>query len=663
MRTSWLPLLVAVLACVAHLPAHGAEPTVLPLEYFTKHDEFGTVKISPAGDFLAVTSGRYGRSLLSFVSLKDKKVVAGVRMRDGFEVFDFRWVSPTRLIYMLGERNYRMKQPVPTGEIYSMDSNGKNHLIIYGYRAGQDSTGTHIAVREYSYADAELISALKDDDENILIAEHPWRETTAGWRHNPEASPKVVLLNTFSGKKRSKGVVPLADAAVLVDNADQVRFAIGRNDKVELAVAWKSTPDAPWTSFELPGFREESVFPWRFASDDRSVFFTGVREGETFSALYRLDLQTHAIEKVHGFADSDVTGLVADFADREVVGVMGYSDRPLYHWLAQDDRAVKLHLALQRAFPGQDVSITSTTDDGSHAIVFVDSDTNPGDYYLFDTVKGKADYLRSARQWIDPQLMRPKKSIQVIARDGQVLHGYLTQPAGEGPHPLVVLPHGGPYGVRDTREFDSEVQLLANRGYSVLQVNFRGSDGYGIDFNNAGYRQWGGTMQDDLTDATRWVIEQKIAAADRICIFGSSYGGYAALMGAAKEPKLYRCAVGYAGVYDLQLMFTSADIPLWKRGRLYLEEALGTDAADLRARSPVHQAAKIEIPVLLIHGKADWRSDYEQGMRMKAALEAGNKKVEWMSQQDEGHGVYDEVNRRDMYERILKFLDANLKTP
>ena len=292
--------------------------------------------------------------------------------------------------------------------------------------------------------------------------------------------------------------------------------------------------------------------------------------------------------------------------------------------------------------------------------MFVDSDVNPGDYYLFDTVSKRADFLRAGRIWIEPKQMRPKEPITLKARDGLELHGYVTRPAGDGPHAMVVMPHGGPHGIRDVWEFDPEVQLLANRGYAVLQVNFRGSGGYGMDFENAGFGEWGAKMQDDVTDATRWAIEQKIASADRICIYGISYGGFAALMGAAREPDLYRCAIGYAGVYDLELMWESGDIPDSRGGRAYLQRVLGTDVAKLRAQSPVYNAQNIKAPVLLIHGKADWRADYEQAQRMKAALEKNRKKVEWLALGREGHGAYDENTRREVYERILQFLAANL---
>jgi dipeptidyl aminopeptidase/acylaminoacyl peptidase len=180
---------------------------------------------------------------------------------------------------------------------------------------------------------------------------------------------------------------------------------------------------------------------------------------------------------------------------------------------------------------------------------------------------------------------------------------------------------------RHTRRlgFDWEAQLLAHYGYAVLQVNFRGSSGYGEDFKYAGYHEWGGKMQDDVTDATLWAIEQKIASKDNICIYGASYGGYAALMGAVREPTLYKCAASYAGVTDLQLMFKTGDIRYSNTGRTYLHESLGDDEADLRERSPVNHAADIQVPVLIIHGKEDWRADFEHATRMHDALEKAHR--------------------------------------
>jgi dipeptidyl aminopeptidase/acylaminoacyl peptidase len=634
----------------------------MPLEFFTKFDQFGGVKISPDGEFIAALSGTYGRSMIVFQDLKNKKSVASVSVPEDCEIDEYHWVSPTRLIYTIAQRQRGEVRPMPTGEIRGINRDGSGLRQVYGYRAEESTLDTHIAKRKASYATPELLSSLKKDADHILIAEHPWRTVSTGWAYDWDAKPLISRVDVYSGKKQRIDAAPLSGARLLLDQDDNVRFAFGRDEHQKHAASWKPQPDSDWTPFALEGFDDENVVPLRFSADNRSVYLTGLRGGEKYDALYRLDLQTHQVEKVYAFATMDVDGIITDFADRDVIGVSGYAEREIDAWLRKDDPAAQIYEALQRAFPNQSVHVTSTSDDGRLAIVYVESDVNPGDYYLFDAATKRADFLRAGRIWIEPKQMRPKEPITLKARDGLELHGYVTRPAGDGPHPMVVLPHGGPHGIRDTWEFDWEAQLLASRGYAVLQVNFRGSGGYGADFETAGYGEWGAKMQDDITDATRWAIEQKIAPADRICIYGASYGGFAALMGAAREPDLYRCAIGYAGVYDLSLMWESGDTPDSSLGRAYLERVIGSDVAKLRAQSPVYNVQNIKAPVLLIHGKVDGRVDYEHAKRMRAALELNQKKVEWLALGGEGHGVYDEATRREVYERILKFLSANLMT-
>jgi len=457
--------------------------------------------------------------------------------------------------------------------------------------------------------------------------------------------------------------VPLANASVLVDSNDEVRFAVGADASSRLSVSWKPDPAGEWQVFELPDFEDESVIPRMFSEDNQFVYLTGIHTGESATALYKLDLKTRALTKMIGVDGADISSLVTDLTGRRIVGVVTEIDKPQLHWLDETDRATKIHRLIVKGLPGQIVSIVSTSQDGHLAIVFAQSDVNPGDYYLLDTQAMKMNYLFAASKWIAPEQMHGKEPFVFKARDGVELHGYVTKPGKAGPYPMVVLPHGGPHGVRDNWNYDWEVQLLANRGYAVLQLNFRGSGGFGTAFEASGYHEWGARMQDDITDATRWAIDNKMAVPDRICIFGASYGGYAALMGAVREPQLYRCAVGYAGVYDLELMLSSGDVPRSRVGRAYLDMALGKDVAELRSRSPAFNAAKIQVPVLLIHGKEDWRADFKQAKNMKAALEANHKQFEWMVLSREGHGVYDEETRREVYERILKFLDQNLQAP
>ena len=653
-------LTIAFIAGVVGQATADEKPQPLPIELFTRYDEFNSPKLSPDGQHIAYLTGKYGRSAVAIINTADRKLVGGVRCPDGNEVYDFVWKSNSRIVYQLAERQLGRAQPTPTGEMEAIDFDGKSQSVVYGYRAGQMQTGTNIKVRQASYASAEVISPLLSDEKDILVAEYPWREVTNGWYFDPDARPTVMRLDTFSGKKRSLGIVPLANAWVLTDAKDVARFAVGADERANVAVSWKPDPEGSWQAFALPGFRTETVLPRIFSEDNQSVYLTGVPTGASVTALYKLDLASRGVTKVFGVDGAEVSSLVTDLTGRRIVGVVTDVDKPELHWLDETDRATKLHRALSKTFPGQLVSVVSTTSDGSRALVFVNSDVNPGDYYLFDTRAMHMDYLFAASRGIAPEQMRPKEPIVVKARDGVVLHGYLTRPVGPAPHRMIVLPHGGPHGIRDQWNYDWEVQLLANRGFAVLQVNYRGSGGFGLDFESSGYQEWGAKMQDDLTDATRWAIDNKVARADRICIFGASYGGYAALMGAVREPALYRCAIGYAGVYDLELMLSSGDVPRSRTGRNYLATALGNDVTQLRARSPAFNAAQIQIPVLLIHGKEDSRADFRQAKKMKAALEANQKRFEWMQLSREGHGIYDEETRREVYGRILEFLDTQL---
>ena len=653
----------AILACLLTTwPAAAAENPAAPppLSDFTKYDEFGGILLSPDGVHAVALGGKHGRELLAFISMKGGAFVNGVRAREGSEFYDFQWVSNQRVIYRLAERQDNGVLAV-TGEIAAIDVGGKSHEFLYGYRAGQKQTGTRIAVREASYATAELISPLRNDDRNVLMSEQPWKQVGNYYFQDRDASPSIVLLDVYTGRKKVVGRAPLIGATMLVDSEDRVRIALGLNRQFKYAVSWKPDPSGAWQDFDLPGFESESIQPMIMGEDSQSMFFLGTAVGDRYSALYRLDLQSRIVTKVFGFDDTDISDVVYDLARKRIIGVQSYVDKPVTHWLDSNDRAARIAAALQRSFPGQTIQIPTATVDGRVAVVLVSSSTNPGDYYLFDTATMKAQYIQPARRWIDPGKMRPKEPFLFTARDGLELHGYVTRPVGDGPYPTIVLPHGGPHGVREIWEFDWEAQLLASRGYAVLQVNYRGSGGFGQKFSELGYRQWGGKIQDDITDSLRWAVEQKIADGNRVCIVGASFGGYSALQSVEREPSLYRCAVGFAGVYDLELMFESGDVPNFRTGENYLQKVLGTDVEQLRAFSPVRGASRIQVPVLLIHGKEDTRADFEQARRMKAALDAAGKKYEWRALRGEGHGIHDEETRAEVYGSIVEFLDRNLK--
>jgi dipeptidyl aminopeptidase/acylaminoacyl peptidase len=259
--------------------------------------------------------------------------------------------------------------------------------------------------------------------------------------------------------------------------------------------------------------------------------------------------------------------------------------------------------------------------------------------------------------YIPDESVAPIKSIVYRARDGLQIHGYLTMPLGkvDGPIPFVVLPHGGPYS-RDYKEFDYIAQMIASRGYGVLQPNFRGSTGYGGAFLEAGFREWGRKMQDDVTDATKWLIDQKLADPSRICIFGWSYGGYAALMGAIREPTLYRCAASMAGVTDLKHIQPNS-------GRMLSGVAvpvLNGDRSLIAENSPAKNADKIMIPILLAHGEQDLNVSVEDSTEMEAALKSAGKKVDSIYFGGDDHFLFLEGDRIAFLKKLDSFLRENL---
>jgi dipeptidyl aminopeptidase/acylaminoacyl peptidase len=252
----------------------------------------------------------------------------------------------------------------------------------------------------------------------------------------------------------------------------------------------------------------------------------------------------------------------------------------------------------------------------------------------------------------------------VKVRDGVKIRGYLTTPNGKSKNlPMIVLVHGGPHGPFDDYDFNYETQLLASRGYAVLQVNYRGSGGRGREFMVSGYRRWGHEMQNDITDAVKWAIGFGVADRNRICIYGGSYGAYAALTGAYREPDMFKCAVGLSGIYDLPLMFNRGDIKDLKSGVRYLNDVLGSDEADLRERSPVYNAEKIKAAVFLIHGKEDERAPFEHAKRMREALQKAGNPPEWLSEGGEEHGIFNENHRARVYELMLQFFAKHIGTP
>lgn len=646
------PLAAALLACL-FTPSQAAEP--LPIEHFLKQPTFIDMKISPDGRHLAVTVPQGDdQTVLAVVDRQTMKPTAILGMRGREHVDDFVWVSDERLVVSAAKKEGMLDAPIPTGELFAVDADGKGSELLFGYRlAASGSQASNIKKPAAERASAYLIDTLPDNDSQVLIAVHPWMTGERG------TFSEARLLNVKSGRTSKVATSPIPLGTFLADRDGNVRLSWGvlpdHNQKVYLRPA----KGGDWSLIHDEATREFRIWPIAFHEDGRRVYVT--RESvQAPNALYLYDTASGEMTSVLADARWDIGTPLFGAGHQALYGVRLQADVPKLAFIDPSSRQARLAKAIADAFPGQHAYFTSFTDDGGHGLVHVYSDRNSGEFYLFDLATMKAHYLAASREWMDPEAMAPMRPIRVKARDGRMLEGYLVLPPGSDGKavPLVVNPHGGPHGIRDVWGFNAEAQLLASRGYAVLKLNFRGSGGYGRAFEQAGYRQWGGAMQDDVADAVRWAVAEGHADPERVCIYGGSYGGYTALMNSARYPDLYRCTVGYAGVYDLRLMYSDGDIKQTLYGRSYLDLVLGNQG--LTEASPVSLADRIKMPVLLVHGGEDFRVPQAHADRMRAALREAGNDPEWLVERREGHGFYNMDSRVKLYTQLLAFFDRHI---
>lgn len=641
-------------AVLALLPlfalAQGKGP--YQIDDFIKRDRFQTVKISPKGTYAAATVPLGDKTVLVILKPGQKQPYGHVNFRENnTHVVDFWWVNDERILFTVGEKTGGLEQPVSFGEIWGTNADGSRQGIVAGARASASAS------RAGGRAKAEtsalfVIDTLPDDDENVLVGVAPF---AAG--EVPYTS--IERMNVYTGVKRPVARAPVRGSGFLTDRQGRVRFAAGQNKAYKSALYYRPNDEAKWELVNDESVSGKIVTPLDFNQDD-SLAYLQSQEKKGPDALLAFDVATRTTKQIARDDFVDPAGLIYGVGKRYPIGVKFMDGKPRYEYFDPNSSDAKLHKSLQASFGGDVVDAGSFTQDGSQALLVASSDRNPGDIYLFNTQTKKADLLMSRAEWLDPSRMGQVRPVMFTARDGRKIEAFLTVPAGsDGKNlPVVVNPHGGPFGPKDDWGFSVEPQLLAAHGYAVLQVNFRGSGGYGKEFMEAGFKQWGGAMQDDLTDATRWAIQQGIADPKRICLYGASYGGYASLMGVAKEPDLYRCAIGYVGVYDLKMLWGRGDISQSLRGKDFLKDAVGRERLD--ESSPNKLAARIKVPVFLAAGGADVRAPQDHSEAMERALKAAGVPVETLYYKTEGHGFVTIEHNREYYTKLLTFLNRHI---
>lgn len=645
--------LVLGAAGTGHHQPVNAEP--LPVETFAKKPVFTGLKLSPDGRYIAALVPSQRNSSVVMINVADSKPVGQLRLDPDDHVTAFWWTGNNRIVAALGRQYGPLDPPIRSGELVSVDAEGRDFQYLFGSRGVRYASAYGPGRNAGRAANAWMIESQPPNPDEIVIGTREWGRPGARYEFAQRLNLKTGLMTQLA-----MSPVIGADTSFVIDAHGEVRYAITSEGAFDQKTWQRNPPSNDWQRLQVPG--DSPPIPLQFSRDGNSVYLKS-REFGPRACLVQHVLSSGERRKLACDEASDLADTVFSFEPQgEPIAAVFAAGRPEMRLLESAHPHRQLLKELMAAFPGKLVEPTSFTRDGKTVLVLVIDDRTPGDYYLFDTASKKASYFAAVRDWIDPDLMSERRPIKVEARDGTSLYGYLTLPRDQAPKklPLVVNPHGGPFYVRDHWVFDAEAQMLANRGYAVLQINFRGSGGYGSQFVLAGKKAWATTMIDDIIDATRWTVDQGFADPSRICIYGASYGGYAALMSAEREPDLYRCVIGYAGVYDLKRFKKDSDISDTEIGREYFSDAIAGSEAEMVARSPVTYVDKLKAPMLIVHGEEDPRAPLSQAKALRKALEAGNHPFEWMIKPEEGHGFWRPENILAFDNALLDFLDRNI---
>ena len=604
----------------------------IPLEDFFRNPEKTNFKISPNGEYISFFAP-YKDRLNVFVKKIDDDSAKRLTNEVDRDISGYLWANNDRLLYL-------------------KDQGGDENFSLYG--VNKDGSNMK-ALTEIEDVRTKIIDDLPDIDEKIIIGLN---------KRNPKIFDPY-RLNIKTGEMEMLAKNPGDIQGWITDHEGKLRAATAIKGGVNTALLYRDSEDGEFETVLKTNFKNE-LNPYFFTFDNEKLYaVSNLNRDKKAPVIF--NPKTGEIEEVlYENENYDVTGLSYSRKRKELTSASYTSWKTQRHFFSKETE--KLYERLNEELGEYEVTVTDHDKEENHFIVRTYSDRSLGAYYLYDKQKDELSKIAEVSPWLDEEDMAKMKPIKYESRDGLTIHGYLTLPKGYTMDnakdlPVVVNPHGGPWA-RDSWGFNPQVQFLANRGYAVLQMNFRGSTGYGKKFWKASFEEWGLAMQNDITDGVKWLIDKGVADPDRIAIYGASYGGYATLAGMTFTPDLYAAGVDYVGVSNL-FTFMNTIPPYWEPLLDMMHEMVGDpeeDSVRMQKTSPVFHADKIEAPLFVAQGANDPRVDKDESDQMVEALKERGVDVQYMVKENEGHGFRNQENQFDFYRAMEKFLAKHLKT-
>lgn len=602
----------------------------IPLENFFKNPDKSAYQISPNGEYYSYMAP-YENRMNVFVQKRGEEESIRLTSETDRDIAGYFWPNDEQIVYLKdtgGDENYRL---------YVASIDGSNNVCLTDFEG----------VR------TQIIDDLPEQKDLLIIGLN---------KRNPQVFDPY-RLNLKTGEMEMIAENPGNIQGWMLDHDGQLRVAMAIVDGVNQAFLYRPTEKDEWQTILTTNFKE-GFSPQFFTFDNKNIIGTS-NIGRDKSAVVEFDPETgKEVKMMYKNDDYDVSQ-VSYSRKRKVITAASYTSwkRERYFF---DSKSEEMFKKLQAHLNGYEIAISSSNDDETIYIVRTYSDKSLGAYYIYDAEKDEIEKIVEVSPWIDENEMANQLAVSYTSRDGLKIHGYLTLPKGYTIEnaknlPVVINPHGGPWA-RDSWGFNPEIQFLANRGFAVMQMNFRGSTGYGRQFWETSFKKWGQEMQNDVTDGTKWLIEKGIADPDKIAIYGGSYGGYATLMGLVREPDLYTAGVDYVGVSNL-FTFMKTIPPYWKPMLDMMYEMVGdpdSDSLMMRENSPVYQVDKIEAPLFIAQGANDPRVNKDESDQMVEAMKSRGIDVEYLVKENEGHGFRNEENRFEFYRSMESFLNRQL---